>query len=334
MVHTLTTHFVETMIKPNFDGKRFSYPDNTEQGSRWDVLRWFLTRKKTPWPRNLTNPPPAPVLPRVEGGGLRVTFINHSTVLIQCDGLNIITDPVFSKRVSPSRFAGPKRFRAAGLKIESLPKIDAILISHTHYDHMDLRSIKRLCERDAPQIIAPLKNAQFINKLSSVNATELSWWDSHSLQDNITVTLVPARHWTSRSLGDENQCLWGGFVITTNAGSLYFAGDTGYGDGEHFKQAASKLGPFRCALIPIGAYEPRWFMKPQHMNPEEAVRAFKDLQCEYALGIHHGTFQLTDEGHDEPVIDLVKALQAHQVDETRFVTLHNGGAWDVPETHV
>lgn len=322
------------MIKPNFDGKRFSYPDNAEQGSRWDVLRWLATRKKTPWPRNLTNPPAAKVPPQVNGGELRVTFINHATVLIQCDGLNIITDPVFSSRVSPSSFAGPKRLRPTGIKLESLPKIDAILISHTHYDHMDLRSIKRLCERDSPQIFAPLKNGQFINKVSAINAIELSWWDSHSINEATNVTLVPARHWTSRSLIDENKCLWGGFVIKLDSGTVYFAGDTGYGDGEHFRQAAEQFGPFRCAFIPIGAYEPRWFMKPQHMNPEEAVRAFKDLQCEYAVGIHHGTFQLTDEGHDEPVIALAKALQKHHIDDTRFITLDNGAAWDVPAIDV
>ncbi|MFK7995179.1 MAG: MBL fold metallo-hydrolase [Granulosicoccus sp.] len=318
------------MIKPNFDGKRFSYPDNAEQGSRWDVLRWAVTRKPAKWPRNLTNPAPSPVLDKVSDGALRLTFINHATVLVQCDGLNIITDPVFSKRVSPVRFAGPKRYRPAGLTLDTLPRIDAILISHTHYDHLDLRSIKRLCERDSPTILAPLKNNSIIDPVADKPCIELSWWDSHTLDNETKVTLVPARHWTSRRPGDENMCLWGGFVISFKSGAVYFAGDTGYGDGEHFRQAQTHLGPFRCALIPIGAYEPRWFMQPQHMNPAEAVKAFKDLKAQHALGIHHGTFQLTDEDHDAPVTDLKHALNEHNVDANSFITLDNGAAWDVP----
>ncbi|MFK7861847.1 MAG: MBL fold metallo-hydrolase [Granulosicoccus sp.] len=317
------------MIKPLFDGKRFRYPDNSDQGSRWDVLRWAITRKPAKWPRKLTNPAPSPVIEQIEGGALRLTFINHATVLIQCDGLNIITDPVFFKRVSPVSFAGPRRYRAAGLTLDALPKIDAILISHTHYDHLCLRSIKRLCDRDNPVILAPLKNGAIINPVASQATTELSWWQSHLVNDT-PISLVPARHWTSRKPGDENQCLWGGFVISFTSGALYFAGDTGYGDGEHFRQAQTHLGPFRCALIPIGAYEPRWFMKPQHMNPDEAVMAFKDLETQHALGIHHGTFQLTDEAHDAPVKDLENALKEHDVNAEIFITLPNGGAWDVP----
>lgn len=318
------------MIKPDFDGKRFAYPDNTEQGSRWDVLRWALTRKPAKWPRDLTNPEPSPVINDVKDGALRITFINHATVLIQCDGLNIITDPVFSKRVSPVSFAGPKRYRPAGLTLEAVPEIDAILISHTHYDHLDLRSIRRIVERDNPAILAPLKNGAIIDRVSRQPTIELSWWESHNVNETTAVSLVPARHWTSRKPGDENQCLWGGFVISFASGAVYFAGDTGYGNGEHFRQAQTHLGPFRCALIPIGAYEPRWFMKPQHMNPDEAVKAFKDLQAHHALGIHHGTFQLTDEACDAPVKALEQALKNNTVNSQAFITLPNGGAWDVP----
>lgn len=319
------------MIKPDFDGKRFSYPGNSVLGSRWDVLRWAITRKPAKWPKGLANPKAAEVIERVCEDRLRVSFINHATVLIQSQGLNIITDPVFSKRVSPASFAGPKRHRPPGLAIDELPTIDAILISHTHYDHLDLRSLKKLCDRDKPIVLAPLKCGQIINPVSHQKTVELSWWDSHTLNEHTSISLVPARHWTSRKPGDENQCLWGGFVINFKAGAVYFAGDTGYGDGEHFRQAASQLGPFRCALIPIGAYEPRWFMKPQHMNPAEALKAFKDLQTAYALGIHHGTFQLTDEQHDAPVKDLNTAINADALEQGRFIALDNGGAWDVPE---
>lgn len=318
------------MIKPHFDGKRFSYPGNPVLGSRWDVLRWAVTRKPAKWPRDLSNPPPSPVIREVNNGELRVTFINHATVLIQSEGLNIITDPVFSSRVSPVSFAGPKRYRPAGLKPDELPEIHAILISHTHYDHLDIRSIKALCERDNPQVLAPLGNGAIIDPVTKLPTVEMSWWDSQALDNATRVSLVPARHWTSRKPGDENQCLWGGFVISFASGAVYFAGDTGYGDGEHFRQAATQLGPFRCALIPIGAYEPRWFMEPQHMNPAEALLAFNDLQAHHALGIHHGTFQLTDEAHDAPLIALERARDEHGINDKTFRALPNGGAWDVP----
>lgn len=319
------------MIKPRFDGKRFSYPSNMDMGSRWDALRWAISRKPVKWPRDLSNPPATPVMQRISNNGLRITFINHATVLIQCDGVNIITDPVFSKRVSPVSFAGPRRYRPAGLDFDELPKIDAVLISHTHYDHLDLRTLRRLCERDNPDIVAPLNNGNIIDGVASKTTTELSWWDTHKLSDDVTVSLVPERHWTSRKPGDENQCLWGGFVASFASGKVYFAGDTGYGDGEHFRAAHEQFGAFRCALIPIGAYEPRWFMQPQHMNPAEAVKAFRDLGAPHSLGIHHGTFQLTDEGHDQPVIDLQAALQEADIEAGRFITLPNGGAWDVPQ---
>ena len=319
-----------SVIKPHFDGKRFSYPGNDTVASGRDVLRWAVTRKPAKWPRELNNPTPSPVLQSVGEDGLRLTFINHATVLIQSGGLNIITDPVFSRRVSPVSFAGPRRYRAAGLTTANLPTIDAILISHTHYDHLDLRSLKALCERDNPLVLAPINNGAIINPVTRNPSVELSWWDTHVLENNTKVSLVPARHWTSRMPGDQNKCLWGGYVIQFDSGSVYFAGDTGYGNGEHFRQATTQFGPFRCALLPIGAYEPRWFMKPQHMNPAEALLAFKDLQAGYALGIHHGTFQLTDEGHDAPVLALAQAREEHGVDEQRFRALDNGQAWDVP----
>jgi len=323
------------LIRPLHDGKRFSYPSNDPVGSRWDVLRWAVTRKKTRWPATLNNPPAEPVKPRLHDEQLRITFINHASVLVQCEGLNIITDPVFSKRVSPVSFAGPKRFRAAGLSLHQLPPIDVILISHSHYDHLDVRSIAqigRMRQNDQPIIIAPLNNGKIITNATGLDVIELNWWDSHTINKNANIHMVPARHWTSRKPGDENMALWGGFVMNFASGPVYFAGDTGYGDGKHFLQAHQQFGRFRCALLPIGAYEPRWFMKPQHMNPQEAVKAFSDLQAHYALGIHHGTFQLTDEGHDAPVKDLQQALREAQVEPDYFRVLPNGGAWDVAKT--
>lgn len=317
------------MIKPEHDGKAFHYPGDEPRTSGLDALRWALTRRPVKWPAVLDNPPADPVSARVHGRALRVTFINHATVLIQTEGLNLITDPVFSRRVSPVRFAGPARHRPPGIALDELPPIDAVLISHCHYDHLDLRSLERLHERDTPAIIAPLANARIIRRAGDLFIKELNWWESHDVSDRIQATLVPSRHWSSRSLNDANRALWGGYVLRLGGGSIYFAGDTGYGDGSHFIEARQALGPFRVALLPIGAYEPRWFMRPQHMNPAEAVRAMQDLQATYALAIHFGTFQLTDEAVDAPERDLATALAGKPALAERFRVLQNGQAWDL-----
>lgn len=317
------------MIRPDFDGRTFRYPGAKSLQSARDVARWALTRRPARWPRFLTNPPTGPVVERVEGDALRTTFINHSTVLIQTEGFNLITDPVFSRRVSPVRFAGPARHRPPGIALDDLPAIDAVLISHCHYDHLDLQTLRRLQARDAPRVIAPLQNAAIIARAGSREIIELNWWESHALSDRLRVSLVPARHWSSRRLGDANRALWGGFVISLKAGSVYYAGDTGYGDGSHFRAAREHLGPFRLALLPIGAYEPRWFMRPQHMNPADAVQAFRDLDAHHALAVHFGTFQLTDEAIDAPVNDLAAALVEHPALAERFRVLANGQVWEL-----
>ena len=327
----------EERTKPTFDGKRFSNPAGPTLAKPHHLLRWILTRKSAKWPRHLPNPPADPVAQRVEGTRLRITLINHATVLIQGGGLNILTDPVFSQRVSPVSFAGPRRHRLPGIPLQELPPIDAILISHTHYDHLDLHSIRQLHDRDKPLILAPLNTSHHISKVCDNNAVELNWWDREPLTtgnastSDFTATFVPSLHWTSRSLGDQNTSLWGGYVVSLPGGHIYFAGDTGYGTGQHFLQAVAEFHSFRCALIPIGAYEPRWFMKPQHMNPAEAVQAFENLQAKHAIGIHHGTFKLTDEAHDQPVLDLQVALEASRVAPEAFRALGNGQSWDIPE---
>ena len=318
------------LMKPSWNGKRFSYPSENILATPVEVLRWVATRKPVKWPSNLPNPPADQVIERVSGTSLRITFINHATVLIQGGGINIITDPVFSKRVSPVSFAGPRRHREPGLNLDELPPIDVVLLSHTHYDHMDSRSLKRLQQRDSPTVLAPLNTAPTIKRISGSEAHELTWWDEYVLPDGIPIMLVPARHWTSRKLGDQNTALWGGFVLKLPGGSVYFAGDTGYGNGDHFEQIHQHCGHFRCALLPIGAYEPRWFMSPQHMNPAEAVQSFEDLKAHYAVGIHHGTFQLTDEAHDAPAKALVAAIDEKNIADERFRVLGNGQAWDIP----
>ena len=315
-------------MQPDFDGRTFGFPGADPQASLFDVLRWATTRQKTKWPRHVPNPPPTPIVPRVNDDALRATFVNHATVLIQSAGLNVLTDPVWSRRVSPSRFAGPARHRDPGIAFDALPPVDVVLVSHNHYDHMDLRTLARLRERDDPLFLVPLKNAGYLRRMG-IAAAELDWWGEQALSETASATLVPSRHWSSRRLGDANRALWGGYVLRLPGGAVHFAGDSGYGDGEHFREARRRLGPFRLALLPIGAYEPRWFMRPQHMNPDEAVRALADLEAEAALAIHFGTFQLTDEGIDDPPRALAAALDAHGVPRTRFRVLEHGTAWDV-----
>ena len=317
-------------MQPDHDGRTFAYPGADPQASLLDVLRWAVTRRPARWPSRLPNPEPDPILPRVTGEALRVTFVNHATVLIQTGGLNVLTDPVWSRRVSPSRFAGPARHREPGIPFDALPPVDAVLISHSHYDHMDLATLGRLRERDDPLFVVPLANAGYLRDGAGASAVELDWWGEQALSADVGATLVPARHWSSRRPGDANRALWGGFVLRAPGGAVYFAGDTGYGDGEHFREARRRLGPFRLALLPIGAYEPRWFMRPQHMDPAEAVRALADLDAAHALAIHFGTFRLTDEGHDAPPRALALALERKGVAASRFRALGNGEAWDLP----
>ena len=317
-------------IRPVREGGRYFYPAPERRQSPLAALRWAVTRKPAKWPKRLSNPAPTPVLERVAGDALRLTLVNHATVLVQGGGLNLLTDPVWSRRTSPFRFAGPARRRDPGIGFDALPPIDAVVLSHNHYDHLDLATLARLRERHAPRFLAPLGNAALLARADIDDAVELDWWDASPIGDGAEATLVPARHWSSRGLGDDNRALWGGYVLELPGGALYFAGDTGYGDGRHFAAARERLGPFRAALLPIGAYEPRWFMRPQHMDPEEAVRAFADLGADHALAIHHGTWQLTDETHDAPGLALGEALGAAGIDPARFRALGNGVAWDVP----
>ena len=278
-------------------------------------MRWQLGGGRAQWPRRIENTVyPAPPR-RVGGSGLLVTWIGHSTVLLQTAGLNILTDPLFSKRASPFQFAGPSRVRDPAIAIENLPPIDIVLLSHNHYDHLDRPALRQIGKHHAPQLITALNNGQYV---SGLPATELDWRQS-VVHGDIRVTLTPALHWSKRSLRDANKALWGAFAIQTPGGVIYFAGDTGYGDGSTFREVKQLFGTPRLSLLPIGAYEPRWLMKPQHMNPAEAVRAHIDLGSRKSLAIHHGTVQLTNEAIDAPVIALGEALADANVTKDDFI---------------
>jgi L-ascorbate metabolism protein UlaG (beta-lactamase superfamily) len=245
--------------------------------------------------------PPPPE--RVGGGRMRVTFINHATLLLQCDNVNMLTDPIWSDRCSPFAGAGPRRHRAPGIRFRDLPPIDLVLLSHNHYDHLDLPTLHALRKRDRPRFITPLGNDLFLKRHGIRNVTALDWWQSSD-----SITLVPARHFSARGLSDRDANLWGGFVIGGASGHAYFAGDTGF--GEHFAKIVARFPAIRLAMLPIGAYLPRWFMSPVHSSPADMVRAHQILGAQLSVPMHYGTFNLGDDGELEPLADLKRAIDA------------------------
>lgn len=255
-----------------------------------------------------------------------MTFINHATVLLQLDDVNLLTDPIWSDRASPFSFAGPKRVRPPGIRFEDLPKIDAVLLSHNHYDHLDLPTLARLAAANpALRIFGGLGLAPLLAGEGVGGVTELDWGQSSDLA-GLKLIAAPTQHFSSRGMFDTNGTLWCAWVIESGSGRVYFAGDTGY--GPHFRRTGDALGPFRLAILPIGAYRPAWFMGPVHENPAEAVAAMKVLRARAALGIHFGTFQLTDEGITRPVEELEAAL-SRESPRPDFRVLGFGEGWDV-----
>jgi L-ascorbate metabolism protein UlaG (beta-lactamase superfamily) len=314
-------------VTDHFDGQRFHDPDGVPPKSLSDVLRWQFgrERKRATWPVWAPSPyadtPPA----RVDDGKVRLSFVGHASWLIQTAGLNILVDPVWSERCSPFSFAGPKRHNDPGIAFEALPKIDVVLVSHGHYDHLDIKTLSRLVKNYAPRVITPLGNDITMRAADgAIKAEAFDWQDRVELGNGVAVTLVPTRHWSARGPFDRNRALWASFVLETPAGKLYIVCDSGYGTGSHFRRVAAAHGPIRLAILPIGAYEPRWFMRDQHMNPEDAVKALADCGAEQALAHHHGTFQLTDEAIDAPAIALGEALDAANVQREKFAVLKPG----------
>lgn len=305
----------------HFDGERFFNPEKETNKGFWAFLKWQMSGERAKWPKTRDNKVQAQISAQVEDGTLANTFINHATHLLQFPEANLLTDPVYSKRTSPVQWAGPQRVREPGLPFEALPKIHIVVISHNHYDHMDSGTIERLAKEHNPLFIVPLGNADDLKNFGAQNVVEIDWWQDYNVH-GLTVTLVPALHWSARGMFDRNKALWGGFVIRNKKHKVFFAGDTGY--HSHFKTIREQMGAMDLSLLPIGAYEPRWFMKDHHMNPEEAVQAHLDLGSKLSQGTHFGTFQLTDEGIDDPVQALVAAREKLGVEEDRFLVPDNG----------
>ena len=315
-------------VSDHFDGARFFLPGQTRDKSQAELWKWRSAGGRQPWPSAWPSPfrdkPPA----RVEGGRLRVTLIGHASFLIQTAGLNILVDPVFSERASPFGFAGPRRVNPPGVGLTDLPRIDWTLLTHNHYDHMDVDSLRAIAAGHGNRIVAPLGNDAILSAADvRAETVALDWWHHRRLAPGVTVHLVPAKHWSARGLFDRRHALWGGFVLETPAGVIHVAGDTGYHQ-PLFSMVREKFGAPRLSLLPIGAYEPRWFMKDQHMGPDEAVQAFVDLGARAAIGCHWGTFQLTDEAVDTPERELAAELARRGVAASRFGAFRPGQVWE------
>jgi L-ascorbate metabolism protein UlaG (beta-lactamase superfamily) len=313
-------------VSDHFDGRFFNTAPHTVYKSLADAWRWRRTAQRTPWPATV---PVTPTVPEPRVDGIRLTHVGHATTLIQVAGVNLVTDPVWSARASPFTFIGPKRVCAPGIAFDDLPPIDVVLLSHNHYDHLDIATLRRLVGRDDPLILTPLGNDTIVRQAApKARVAAMDWWDAQDALDGLRVTLVPAQHWSARGTRDRRMALWGGFFIRSPAAAIYFAGDTGYGDGSLFRAIAERLGSPDVALLPIGAYEPRWFMTDQHINPEEAVRIFTDIGIGHAIGIHWGVFGLSDEGRDDPALALAEALALAGVAPERFVAVEPGHVLD------
>ena len=303
----------------HFDGKEFYNLEHTEMKGLSDVLRWQLNREQGDWPDEIESI--QQVIPKTTTKETRVTFINHASLLIQLKGVNVLTDPIWSERASPFSFAGPARKREPGIRFNDLPEIHTILISHNHYDHLDLPTLQRLRDKFDPLFIVPLGVDLLLQQNGISNTVALDWFDETGLR-GLTVHAVPAKHFSGRGLGDTNQTLWAGYIIQGGDQTIYFAGDTGYGN--FYKMIEEQFAPINLALLPIGAYKPVWFMQPIHMSPEEAVQAHIDLKAKKSIGMHFGTFPMADDGQEEPLHDLSIAIKSKSVKPEEFFTLKEG----------
>lgn len=319
-------------VTEHFDGQKFVTPGAPKHNSvSFESLptffKWQRERQPSKWPAFHDDAPGRPPPQQVAMGAMRVTFINHATTLIQVDGVNVLTDPIYAERASPFAFAGPKRVRPPGIRFVDLPRIDAVVLSHNHYDHMDVATLQKIQSTwPKVQIFAGLGNRAFLESKGLTNVSELDWWDTREV-GGLTIHSVPNQHFSNRGLFDSDGTLWTAWVFDGSRGRAYFGGDTAM--GPHFAMVSEKLGPMRLAVLPVGAYKPEWFMSPIHMSPKEAVQAAIDLHAGVSIPMHYGTFNLADDAELEPVDVLATELQSHP--DVHFEVLGFGQGLDVPE---
>lgn len=311
------------LIRSHFDGNRFHNAVPRNHGLL-ALFRWMLSRQPGPW-RKWTDAPPGPPPPKASHN-LRVTFVNHTTFLLQLDGVNILTDPIWSDRASPLRWIGPKRHRPPGIRFQDLPPIHLVLLSHDHYDHMDIPTLQRLVREHRPVVYTGLRNTRTLAKHGIADVVELDWWDS-STRDGMRITAIPAQHFSGRSPFNRDTTLWCGFVVESAAATICFAGDSGM--GPHFEPIGQQFPQIDLAILPIGAFRPEWFMGEVHMPPEQAVRAHVQLGAKVSVASHFGTFRLADDGQDEPLERLQQALARTDLKATEFLVLGFGEGRDV-----
>lgn len=331
----LDRHYYRGPESLHFDGQRFFNPDGpndfqpVSSGNRLAFMWRIVTgRDRQDWPEHLAIKTAHPA-PRVMGEAMVATWVGHASMLVQTQGLNILTDPVWSNRAGPFGF-GPERVADPGIAFEDLPKIDLILVSHNHYDHMDLATIKRIWDRDKPLIVTSLGNDTLIREAGAV-AQARDWGGRVTVKPGIDAIVTRNHHWGTRWGTDQRRALWSSFVVTLPGGNLFFAGDTGFGDGE-WPREATRYGPVRLALLPVGAFR---FSKGQmesgsHIGPIQSVEVFRRLGAAHAIGIHWGTFQLSYEARDTPPRMLAEVMKCHGLDPKAFDTIGIGASATVP----
>lgn len=313
-------------ISDHFNGKTFINPNGKSANSFGGVLKYMRERSPGPWKSNYeTFVREEPIPANVKLDKVKITFVNHSTFLIQYAGLNILTDPIWSFRCSPFQFAGPHRMRPPGVKFEDLPKIDLVLLSHNHYDHFDINTNRDLIKKFNPKYVVPLGMKPSLEKLGAKEVQEIDWFEKTTI-DGLSIMGTPANHFSSRGLFDRDNSLWCGFLMEHRGHKLYFVGDTGY--GPNFKEMGEKYGPIDLCLIPIGAYQPEWFMGPIHISPTEALQVHHDIRSIQTIGKHFGTFPLADDGMFVAQNALQKAMADEGFDPKDFIIPDEGFSYD------
>ncbi|WP_108929819.1 MBL fold metallo-hydrolase [Leptospira johnsonii] len=306
----------------HFNGKRFYNPTQIEENGIWRTLKLLATIDFAEWPKKTRNEKTNLIKNPLNSNRIAITFINHATVLIQSREINILTDPVWSERISPVSWAGTKRVREPGIQIEDLPPIDLVVISHNHYDHLDLETLKTLNRKFSPKFLVPLGDKELLQSAGIPDIDEMDWWQTIKIEKKAEVTFAPTQHLSARGIFDWNRSLWGSYMIMIGNRRVYFGGDAAY--SSHYKEIKRRLGEPDISLLPIGAYEPRWFMRLVHMNPLDAIQAHLDLGSKLSIGIHFGTFQQTEEALNAPVEELKKELLKAGLNLSNFIVQKEG----------